>query len=65
MRAAMSPHELFYNNVKNITYKGTRAEDTTMIYNNVENINKEAVELNNRYSSSGKSTGINAGATVG
>ena len=54
-----------YNNVKNVTYEGTQAKDTSFIYNNVGTIKKEAVELNNSYSSSGSSFGINAGATVG
>ena len=54
-----------YNNVKNIEYVGTQAQDTKFIYNNVENINKTAVELNNSYSSTGKSSGISAGATIG
>ena len=36
-----------YNNVKNIEYIGTQAQDTKFIYNNVENITKRAVELNN------------------
>ena len=53
-----------YNNVKNIEYVGTQAQNTKFIYNNVENINKTAVELNNSYSSTGKSSGISAGATI-
>ena len=53
-----------YNNVKNVEYVGTQAQDTKFIYNNVENINKTAVELNNSYSSTGKSSGISAGATI-
>ncbi|AVQ26374.1 hemagglutinin repeat-containing protein [Fusobacterium periodonticum] len=53
-----------YNNVKNVEYVGTQAKDTKFIYNNVENINKTAVELNNSYSSTGKSSGISAGATI-
>ena len=54
-----------YNNVKNVEYVGTQAQDTKFIYNNVENINKTAVELNNSYSSTGKSTGISTGVTIG
>ena len=54
-----------YNNVNNITYQGTQARDTSAVYNNVEAIRKEAVELNNSYSSSGRSSGISAGATIG
>ena len=54
-----------YNNVKNITYQGTKAEDGTFIYNNVENITKEAVELHNRYSSNSSSTGVNFGVSAG
>ena len=54
-----------YNNVKNIEYVGTQAQDTKFIYNNVENINKTAVELNNSYSSTGKSSGISTGVTIG
>ena len=53
-----------YNNVKNVEYVGTQAQDTKFIYNNVENINKTAVELNNSYSSTGKSSGISAGVTI-
>ena len=51
-------------NVKNVEYVGTQAQDTKLIYNNVENINKTAVELNNSYSSTGKSSGISAGVTI-
>ena len=54
-----------YNNVKNIEYVGTQAQDTKFIYNNVENINKTAVELNNSHSSTGKSSGISTGVTIG
>ena len=54
-----------YNNVNNIMYQGTQAQGGTFIYNNVANIQKEAVELHNSYSSSSSSRGINAGATIG
>ena len=54
-----------YNNVKNIEYVGTQAQNTKFIYNNVENINKTAVELNNSHSSTGKSSGISTGVTIG
>ena len=54
-----------YNNVKNVEYVGTQAQDTKFIYNNVENINKTAVELKNSYSSTGKSSGISTGVTIG
>ena len=54
-----------YNNVNNITYQGTQAQGGTFIYNNVANIQKEAVELHNSYTSSSSSKGINAGATIG
>ena len=54
-----------YNDVKNVEYVGTQAQDTKFIYNNVENINKTAVELNNSYSSTGKSSGISTGVTIG
>ena len=54
-----------YNSVKNVEYVGTQAQDTKLIYNNVENINKTAVELNNSYSSTGKSSGISTGVTIG
>ena len=54
-----------YNNVKNIEYQGTQAQGGTFIYNNVANIQKEAVELHNSYTSSSSSKGINASATVG
>ena len=54
-----------YNNVKNVEYVGTQAQDTKFIYNNVENINKTAVELDNSHSSTGKSSGISTGVTIG
>ena len=54
-----------YNNINSITYQGTQAQGGTFIYNNVANIQKEAVELHNSYSSSSSSRGINAGATIG
>ena len=54
-----------YSNVNNITYQGTQAQGGTFIYNNVANIQKEAVELHNSYSSSSSSRGVNAGATIG
>ena len=53
-----------YNNVNNITYQGTQAKDTSAVYNNVETIRKEAVELNNSYSSSGRSSGIGVGVNM-
>ena len=52
-------------NVKNIEYIGTQAQNTKFIYNNVENIAKKAVELNNYSSSSSRSSGISAGVTIG
>ena len=54
-----------YNNVNSITYQGTQAQGGTFIYNDVANIQKEAVELHNSYTSSSSSRGINAGATIG
>ncbi|WYD12909.1 hemagglutinin repeat-containing protein [Fusobacterium animalis] len=54
-----------YNNVKNIEYVGTQAKDTKFIYNNVDNITKKAVELNNSYSSDSKSSGVSAGVNIG
>ena len=54
-----------YNNVKNIEYVGTQAQNTKFIYNNVDNITKKAVELNNSYSSDSKSSGVSAGVNVG
>ena len=54
-----------YNNVNNIMYQGTQAQGGIFIYNNVANIQKEAVELHNSYTSSSSSRGINAGATIG
>ncbi|WP_249524299.1 hemagglutinin repeat-containing protein, partial [Fusobacterium nucleatum] len=53
-----------YNNVKNIEYAGTQAKDTKFIYNNVDNITKKAVELNNYSSSSSKNSGVSAGVTI-
>lgn len=55
--------KITYNDSKNIKYQGTQAQDTTFVYNNVENITKEAVELNNYYKSKGNSSGI--GINVG
>ena len=52
-----------YNNVNNITYQGTQAQGGTFIYNNVANIQKEAVELRNSYSS--ESSGFGAGVSAG
>ena len=54
-----------YNDVKNIEYVGTQAQNTKFIYNNVENITKKAVELNNSYSSDSKSSGVSTGVTIG
>ena len=54
-----------YNNVNNIEYVGTQAQDTKFIYNNVDNITKRAVELKNSYSSSSTSSGISTGVTIG
>ncbi|WP_338979667.1 hemagglutinin repeat-containing protein [Fusobacterium nucleatum] len=54
-----------YNNVKNIEYVGTQAKDTKFIYNNVDNITKKAVEINNYSSSSSKSSGVSAGVNIG
>ena len=54
-----------YSNVNSITYQGTQAQGGTFIYNNVANIQKEAVELHNSYTSSSSSRGMNAGATIG
>ena len=50
-----------YNDVKNIEYVGTQAQNTKFIYNNVENITKKAIELNNSYKSSGVSIKVNIG----
>ena len=52
-----------YNNVNNIIYQGTQAQGGTFIYNNVANIQKEAVELRNRYSS--ESSGFGVGVSTG
>ncbi|WP_335992665.1 hemagglutinin repeat-containing protein, partial [Fusobacterium polymorphum] len=49
----------------NIEYVGTQAKNTKFIYNNVDNITKKAVELNNSYSSDSKSSGVSAGVNVG
>ncbi|PIM86697.1 hemolysin, partial [Fusobacterium animalis] len=38
---------------------------TKFIYNNVDNITKKAVELNNSYSSNSKSSGVSAGVNIG
>ena len=54
-----------YNNVNNITYQGTQAQGGTFIYNNVANIQKEAVELRNRYSSESSGFGVGVSAGIG
>ena len=54
-----------YNNVNNITYQGTQAQGGTFIYNNVANIQKEAVELRNSYSSESSSFGVGVSAGIG
>jgi len=54
-----------YNNVNNITYEGTQAQGGTFIYNNVANIQKEAVELRNRYSSESSGFGVGVSAGIG
>ena len=65
MKPTNGNSSITYNNVKNIEYQGTQAQDGTFVYNNVENIRKEAVELHNSSKSSSSSRGINAGATIG
>ena len=54
-----------YNNVNNIIYQGTQAQGGTFIYNNVANIQKEAVELRNRYSSESSGFGVGVSAGIG
>ena len=54
-----------YNNVNNITYQGTQAQGGTFIYNNVANIQKEAVELRNSYSSESSGFGVGISAGIG
>ena len=54
-----------YSNVNNITYQGTQAQGETFIYNNVTNIQKEAVELRNRYSSESSGFGVGVSAGIG
>ena len=54
-----------YSNVNNITYQGTQAQGGTFIYNNVANIQKEAVELRNRYSSESSGFGVGVSAGIG
>ena len=54
-----------YNNVNNITYQGTQAQGGTFIYNNVANIQKEAVELRNSYSSESSGFGLGVSAGIG
>ncbi|MBR8734826.1 hypothetical protein IX329_002441 [Fusobacterium necrophorum] len=53
-----------YKHVKNIDYIGTQAQNTKLIYNDVENISKSAVAFNNSYSSSSKSSGVSTGVTI-
>ena len=54
-----------YNNVNNITYQGTVAQGGTFIYNGVENITKEAVELRNSSTNESINFGMNVGVGVG
>ena len=54
-----------HNNVNNITYQGTQAQGGTFIYNNVANIQKEAVELRNSYSSESSGFGVGVSAGIG
>ncbi|MFC2542409.1 MAG: hemagglutinin repeat-containing protein, partial [Leptotrichia hofstadii] len=54
-----------HNNVNNITYQGTQAQGGTFIYNNVANIQKEAVELRNSYSSESSGFGLGVSAGIG
>ena len=54
-----------YNNINNITYQGTQAQGGTFIYNNVANIQKEAVELRNSYSSESSGFGVGVSAGIG
>ncbi len=54
-----------YNNVNNVTYQGTQAQGGTFIYNNVANIQKEAVELKNSYSSKNSSLGMGLSTGIG
>ncbi|WP_187073720.1 hemagglutinin repeat-containing protein, partial [Fusobacterium necrophorum] len=49
---------------ENIDHVGTQAQNTKLIYNDVENMNKSAVALNNSYSSSSKSSGISTEVTI-
>ena len=65
MKPADENSSITYNNVNNIMYQGTQAQGGIFIYNNVANIQKEAVKLHNSYTSSSSSRGINAGATIG
>ncbi|AYZ74025.1 hypothetical protein EGX98_08285 [Fusobacterium necrophorum] len=55
--------KITYNDNKNVKYQGTQAQNTTFVYNNVENITKEAVELNHYYKSKGSASGI--GVSIG
>ncbi|WP_248615008.1 filamentous hemagglutinin N-terminal domain-containing protein [Leptotrichia hofstadii] len=65
MRPLNENSSITYNNVNNITYQGTQAQGGTFIYNNVANIQKEAVELRNRYSSESSGFGFGVSAGVG
>ena len=65
MKPADENSSITYNNVNNITYQGTQAQGGTFIYNNVANIQKEAVELRNRYSSESSGFGVGVSAGIG
>ena len=50
--------------MKNVEYVGTKAENTTFVYNNIENVSKKAVELKNIQTSTSSSQGIGVGASL-
>ena len=65
MKSLNENSSITYNNVNNITYQGTQAQGGTFIYNNVANIQKEAVELRNSYSSESSGFGVGVSAGIG
>ena len=64
IRGLDTDSSITYNNTNKITYEGTQSYGDTFIYNNVKEIEKKAVELNNSYTSSSSSMGMTMGTSL-
>ena len=64
IRGLDADSSITYNNTNKITYEGTQSYGDTFIYNNVKEIEKKAVELNNSYTSSSSNTSAYAGTSM-